>query len=124
MLIIGLFSWWYGDGWRQRAVMAKNRLASLLDTFSIELLVKTLFAPFRQIDAGKVEGTLNVKIQAFISRLISRIIGAFMRTILIFVGVASLILSLVVNGVVLVAWPFVPILPIVGIILTLSGWVI
>ncbi len=122
MLIIGLFSWWYGDGWRQRGVMAKNRLASLLDTFSITLLIKTLFAPFRQIDAGKAEGTLSIKIQAFISKLISRFIGAFMRIIVIFVGILALIVSLIINGATLILWPLVPILPVVGLILTLSGW--
>ena len=122
MLIIGFISWWYGDGWRQRGVMAKNRLASLLDTFSIDLLIKTLFAPFRQIDAGKVEGTLGLKFQAFINKLISRIIGAFMRIIVIVVGVIALILGLVVNLVILAVWPLTPILPIVGIILALVGW--
>lgn len=122
MLIFGFISWWYGDGWRQRGVMAKSRLASLLDTFSIGLLIKTLFAPFRQIDAGKVEGTLSLKFQALINKLISRTIGAFMRTIVMIVGVVALFISLLVNIATLILWPLVPLLPVIGLVSTLVGW--
>ena len=52
MFIVGLLGWWYGAGWRERARMIIERLAKAYDFFSLDLLIKTLFAPFRQISAG------------------------------------------------------------------------
>lgn len=122
MFIVGLFSWWYGAGWRQRLLAAREHIASTYDYFSIDLLVKTLFAPFRQISAGKVRGSLEVQMRAFFDRLISRWIGATVRLIVIFIGTIALCLSLVIQGVLIVAWAFVPVLPLVGMVLAGAGW--
>lgn len=99
-----------------------QRLASIADFFSIDLLIKTLFAPFRQISAGKVDGSLNVKFQAFVDRLFSRIIGAIMRTFMIILGSVSLMLSLLVTALLLLFWPIVPLLPVAGVALSIIGW--
>lgn len=93
-----------------------------LDYFSIDLLLKTLFAPFRQISAGRVRGPVDVQIRAFFDQLISRLIGGFVRSILIIVGSLSLVFTAVIGGFVLVAWAFLPLLPVVGIILAMTGW--
>ncbi|MET0979649.1 MAG: hypothetical protein ABWX90_00140, partial [Candidatus Saccharimonadales bacterium] len=60
MFVIGTLSWWYGAGWRQRLAMLRERLANTIDYFSIDLLARTLFSPFRQISAGKVNGPIGV----------------------------------------------------------------
>ena len=122
MFIVGILSWWYGAGWRQRLVMLKERLATTLDYFSIDLLAKTLFAPFRQISAGKVNGPLGVKMHAFFDRLISRAIGAMVRSTTIVIGVGAIFVHSVIGAITLIVWAFVPILPIIGIILFASGW--
>ena len=122
MFIVGILSWWYGAGWRQRLVMLKERLATTLDYFSIDLLAKTLFAPFRQISAGKVNGPLGVKMHAFFDRLISRAIGAMVRSTTIVIGVGAIFVHSVIGVITLIVWAFVPILPIIGIILFASGW--
>jgi hypothetical protein len=123
MFIVGLFSWWYGTGWRQRAVLLRERLVAVDDYFSIDLLLRTLFNPFRQISAGGVRGPLSVQIQAFFDRLISRCIGAMIRGFIIIIGVISLMVYTVIGGVLLVAWLFVPLLPLVGAVLWLMGWI-
>lgn len=82
MFIVGLLSWWYGAGWVAEAKRVRERIASTADYFSIDLLVKTLFSPFRQISAGKVNGPLGVKWRAFVDRLISRCIGALIERFL------------------------------------------
>lgn len=122
MFIVGLLSWWYGAGWRQRALIIRERLASIVDYFSIDLLLKTLFAPYRQISAGRVDGPLDVKWRAFVDQLISRCIGAIMRTILILVGGFAIIFSGSVGLIILVLWGVVPLLPFIGILMTMIGW--
>jgi len=72
LLVTELFKWWYTAGLRQRLKKISVRLDGTIDYFSMDLLVKTLFAPFRQISAGKVDGSLEVKMRALIDRLFSR----------------------------------------------------
>lgn len=124
MFLVGLISWWYGRGWATQWGRAQRQFASTLDFFSVGQLISTLFAPFRQISAsGASDGSLGGAFRAFIDRLISRIIGAFVRFITILIGLAVIILQGVYEFVVMIGWLFVPLLPIIGGILFAIGWV-
>jgi len=123
MFIMGLISWWYGPGWRGRAVRLREKLASSADYFSVDLLLRTFFSPFRQISAGRVNGPLNMQMRAFFDRLISRAIGAMVRSVMIIVGLLAMTLHTVIGAVLLVAWGIVPLLPVIGIILAITGWI-
>jgi len=123
MVIVWALSWWYGAGWKSVLLGLKERLALSYDYFSIGLLASTLFAPFRQISAGRVQGPIGIQIRAAVDKLISRIIGAIVRLILIFVGAVWLFVQSLIGVLVLVAWAFLPILPVIGFIVMLSGWV-
>lgn len=122
MFIAGMLSWWYKDGWRHRISRLGDKLASTMDYFSIDLLLKTFFSPFRQISAGKVRGPLGVQMRAFFDRLISRVIGAMIRFIMIIVGSLAIMLHAVIGLIGVVLWAFIPVLPIIGIILFVAGW--
>lgn len=123
MFIVGLFSWWYSAGWADEARRVRERIASAADYFSIGLLAKTLFSPFRQISAGRVQGPLGVKWRAFVDRLISRCIGAIVRSVMIIIGVVWIAIVTSIGSITLVFWLIVPALPVVGIIMTIIGWV-
>ncbi|MFI5212606.1 MAG: hypothetical protein ACHQTE_01435 [Candidatus Saccharimonadales bacterium] len=123
MFIVGILSWWYTTGWRQQFTGLQTRLASTVDYFSIDLLLRTFFAPFRQISAGKVTGPLGIQIHAFFDRLVSRMIGAMVRLVVIIIGAITIIISAVIGAVMASVWAVVPFLPIVGLIVALSGWV-
>lgn len=122
MLLANFLSWWYGRGWRWRVSLIKERLLSTADYFSFGLLIQTLFSPFRQISAGQVEGSLETRWRAFVDRLLSRFIGAFMRTLLILIGIIAISLTVVISLLVLILWAVVPVLPIAGILLAVIGW--
>lgn len=122
MLFVSLLRWWYSDGWRRRARIVSTQIDGVIDYFSIDLLARTLFSPYRQISAGKVDGPLGVQLRAFADRLISRLIGAMIRTILLIMGVIAIAAQVIFGVVILVLWAFVPVLPVVGVILTLIGW--
>lgn len=123
MFIVGMLAWWYRAGWRRQFEALSEHLHSLLDYFSFDLLLRTLFAPFRQISAGRVDGPLGVKLRAFFDGLISRAIGAMVRLTMIFVGSLVLIFYVISGGVIALLWIVVPLLPIIGLILMVSGWV-
>lgn len=122
VLFISLLQWWYTDGWRARARLVANRLDSTMDFFSMDLLLKTLFSPFRQISAGRVDGSLEVKMRALIDKLFSRVIGAFIRLIILMIGGITIAFQAALGLVILLCWAVVPLLPVIGIILTATGW--
>ena len=123
MFLVGILSWWYGDGWKQRFLMIKDRLSHTSDYFSISILIKTLFSPYRQISAGNVSGPIGVQIRAAIDRLISRVVGMFVRLFVMIAGVLSICLQAAIGAVVLLGWMFVPAMPIIGLMIFAIGWV-
>jgi len=118
-----MLSWWYTTGWRQRVSLLKEKLASTVDYFSIDLLLRTLFSPYRQISAGKVNGPLGVQMRAFFDRLISRMIGAMIRLFMIVVGVIAIILHIFIGFILVICWAIVPLMPLLGLVLFMSGWI-
>ena len=123
MIIVWALSWWYGAGYKAQVQRLLERLESSYDYFSIGLLASTLFAPFRQISAGSVRGPIGVQLRAFADKLISRFIGAVVRLILIVIGAVWLAVQVLIGCVVIILWAVVPLLPLVGFILMVSGWV-
>lgn len=123
MFLAGIMSWWYGNGLRLRLAMIGGRIARTNDYFSIGLLASTLFSPYRQISAGKVSGPLSVQLHAFADRLISRLIGAVVRAFMIVFGVVVISLQVVGSAVIVFFWLFIPLFPVIGLLLAVIGWV-
>jgi len=122
MFVIGLLGWWYGAGWRQRLVIVRERIASTVDYFSIDLLLGTLFAPFRQISAGDVRGPLTVQMRALFDNLLSRVIGSTVRLMMVFVGSVAIVVTLIVGLLSVIGWALVPAIPLIGLLLASVGW--
>lgn len=122
MLALALFSWWYTTAWKNLAQQIERRVDRCLDFFSVGLLFRTLFDPFRQISAGSVRGSMDVKMRAFADRSFSRVFGAFVRSLFIVLGLLSSAVLIIVGFVQLVIWPIVPLLPLIGIAGFALGW--
>lgn len=123
MFLTGIFFWWYGSGWLRRIQMIKDRLVASADFFSVGLLFSTFFSPFRQISAGEVSGSINEQVRALFDKLLSRTIGAIVRSFMIIFGLFAMALQIIFGFTVLVFWLIIPILPIIGLICLVIGWV-
>lgn len=124
MFLMGILSWWYGNGWASRINIIKARISASADFFSVELLASTLFAPFRQISAEHLgDAPIKLKIQNFFDRLISRTIGAAVRTIVIIVGMIVMAIEMVFGILTLIFWLITPLIPVIGLILMTIGWI-
>lgn len=122
MLAIGMITWWYTTGWAEFVHKMWINIGLLADRFSIVSLLKTLFAPFRQLDAAHSEhASISERFQNLIGSLISRLIGAVVRIILIIVGVILIILEFAIGIICIIVWPIIPLLPIVGVVVAISG---
>jgi hypothetical protein len=123
MFLVGILSWWYGNGWYTRIQVIKKQLAFSADFFSIGLLISTIFAPYRQISAGEVEGSISDQLHAFLDRSISRFVGAFVRIFMIIVGLIAMTIQIIFGVILITIWPILPIFFVIGLVLMIIGWV-
>lgn len=122
-MLMAFISWWYGKGWAWRAERILDGLERSMNTFSLGLLVKTWFSPFRQIDAGGSSGgSLEVRFRRAMDKLFSRFVGAFLRTIMMAVGVIWISAKAIWGMFLLLLHPILPILPILLVIMFFVGW--
>ena len=123
--MLGSFiSWWYGEGWIAQVKDVGDRLSRVNDRYSISLLLSTLFSPFRQISAGNVRGPLGVQMRAFFDRLLSRFIGAGIRSVLIGIGLAAAFMGLIVGIIKILIWPLLPAFPLIGLLVAAATGVL
>ena len=126
MAVIEMFTWWYSKGWSVFIHMIREKLAGISDFFSMDSLVRTLFQPFRQISAesASTNSSINLKFRMFTDRLVSRVVGFFSRFILLIIGTVVIVIGGVLSLVLIVLWPVIPLAPITGIILAVTGFTI
>lgn len=117
MLVVELLSWWYGEGWRELALRLRGRLRSVIVTFSVATLVRTLFEPWRRI-VSSGEQSLAAGLRASLDNAVSRFVGFNVRIIVIITATFMLVLLGILGVVALIAWP---ILPLAGLGLVIKG---
>ncbi|MFH1401826.1 MAG: hypothetical protein ABIG40_02595 [Parcubacteria group bacterium] len=94
----------------------RNFLIFNLNYFSIPVLLRTLFAYWRKYSWDYPRGfDFLIYLEVAASNLISRILGAIMRIILICLGIAVEIFIFFLGGAVLLIWLILPVLIIFGI---------
>lgn len=94
----------------------KNFLKFGLNYFSIPLLIKTLFSPWRRYQWAYPKGLQIGKwFEAFFSNLISRLLGAVMRIFLIFFGLLVEVFIIFSGAIIFFGWLVLPILLIFGL---------
>ena len=123
MLAVSFLQWWYSRGWGIYFRGFRERMANIADFFSIGLLLKTLFQPFRQISANEngETGGLQGALVAFFDRLLSRFMGFLVRIGVIIIGVITMVFSFIAGLALAIVWPCLPLLPIAGIIVSTMG---
>lgn len=121
MVFIGLVSWWYSSGWLMCAQKMWGRTRATLGFFSVGQLARSLFAPFRQISAGRVDGPIGVQLRAWGDRLFSRMVGFVVRSLLILLGAVVGFAVATVGLFCCVIWPFIPIAPVIGLLIVGVG---
>ncbi|MBT9133005.1 MAG: hypothetical protein DDT33_01536 [Firmicutes bacterium] len=116
-IVIPGFSWYFFDGFKNIFQVWKNLLLFNLEYFSVLLLLKTFFSPWRRYQWSYGRGfDFKRYSEVIISNLISRIMGAIMRTFLILIGIISEILIIAAGVIILTGWLILPIFLLAGFI--------
>lgn len=124
--MVVMLNWWFNSGLKNLIKSLKVSLYRTIDTFSLGLLFKTLFSPFRQISAGMLPpgAPIKVQISAAGDRLFSRLIGFFIRSLLIIVGSIVILFQSFAGILIILMWLVLPLFPLIGlaIFLGVSIW--
>lgn len=122
MLIVSFLQWWYGRGWLTFGYGFLERLKGSADFFSLGLLLRTLFAPFRQISAYTDDfAPLQQRFMTFIDKLVSRAVGFVVRLLIIVFGLIFMFCLAAIGSVLVLLWPLVPLMPFAAIVLGMMG---
>lgn len=121
------FIWHYGKAFSQLKLISYNFVTFFFNFFSISILIKSFFSPWRRMGEDYPSQGLDIKqfFTALIINFLMRLVGIFMRTIIILFGLAFIFLLIILIPVAFIFWFFLPIiigvLFIGGLILLLFG---
>ena len=107
MLAIDLFIWWYGEGWKGAAKSVSNILNGVAHMFSVPILIRTLFAPWKRI-VTYPGASLEAKMRAAGDNIVSRAIGFSVRFLVLLTALTISGLVIVLGTIYFVLWPLVP----------------
>lgn len=108
MLMAGFFKWWYGAGWKLVWQRLGERIRSVASAFSVTLLIRTLFSPWRRVIASRGRG-FDAAIHAAIDNAVGRFIGFSVRCVVLVAATISTIAIGIIGGALFLVWPFLPI---------------
>lgn len=117
MLVLELFTWWYGRGWATAARGAGNMLGGISRLFSVPILLRTLFAPWKRI-VSYPGSSLDAKLRAYGDNVVSRAIGFVVRLLVLLTALVMSGLAAVAGLLSFVLWPLVPV---VAVALCIKG---
>lgn len=107
MLALEFFTWWYGQGWLKRWKGIGSYIHKTTQAFSISILARTLFEPWRRIISYPGPGLSN-HLKAMTDNLFSRVIGLCVRILVIIAAGIMLLLIILVGTSLALIWPFLP----------------
>jgi hypothetical protein len=93
----------------------QNYIMFAANFFSVPLLLKTFFSPWRRYNWKYPKGFNLAEIfNTLISNIISRILGAIMRIVLIIVGIFLQVFVVITGIIIIVGWILIPLITIAG----------
>jgi len=105
------FAWHYSEALLDVVRIWKNILRFLYEFFSISLLLRTLFTPWKRLgEERRKKFDFGDMLGVFIVNTIMRIIGTAMRAVLIIFGIIAIALCLIAGVLVLFLWIFAPLI--------------
>jgi hypothetical protein len=107
MLAYAWLTWWYGRGWAQTVTQVHGLLKATSRLFSVPILLRTLFAPWKRIITYP-GASLDAKLRAFADNMVSRAIGFAVRLLVLVTALIMETLTLSLGAVWVIIWPLLP----------------
>lgn len=120
MLVLPLCIWWYSQGWLRVIRDFAVNLQRVLHIFSVPILLRTLWAPWRRIITYP-GASIDAKLRALGDNLVSRCIGFTVRMLVLIAALLIMLLVAVWGAIWIVVWPFIPVFAVVMLIKGVIG---
>src|SRR5260221_12930004 len=78
MLLVAFVQWWYGPGWRNASSRLLTRIRETFLTFSVPILLRTMFQPWRRIITYP-GASIGDRMRAVLDNVVSRAVGFTVR---------------------------------------------
>ncbi len=109
-------NWYYKEAYFRVWKYIKAIQIINFDVFSVRILFKTLFAPWKR-DVISYEGlTIKQRFEVWSLNVSSRIIGFLMKTFVLLAYIFAEAATLIVSVAALIIWPILPLLAIYSIV--------
>lgn len=105
---MNFLSWYYSIGVRKLTNLYRSILLIVWDNFSVGLLLKTLFAPWKRDIMAAQGGGLPALFQAATMNFVSRLFGFMVRTVTILTGLLVELMAVIFGGAILVIFIIFP----------------
>lgn len=106
------FYWWYLESPSQLKNIIFVTLKKINHYFSIIYLLQTLLSPWKKDVEETANASLQDRIKMLADNLISRLVGAVVRSFTIIAGIVILLISVVLALIIFVGWYLLPLLTI------------
>ena len=108
-------SWHFVEVPKFLLVVWNNYILFALNYFSLPILLKSLFAPWRKYRWNYPKGfNIGEVLSTFASNVFSRFMGALVRIVLIIIGIIFQILVVLAGLLIFLLWIFIPLIIIAG----------
>ncbi|MDD2913326.1 MAG: hypothetical protein PHH17_01375 [Candidatus Pacebacteria bacterium] len=115
-IFIKYLEWHYVDKVLEILRLYKIYLVSYFKYFSISILIKTFFSPWKRISQGYGRGIDFQRFaEAFVFNTMSRVAGAVIRTFFLIIGIFFELLIFTIGFLILIFWLASPLLFLIGI---------
>jgi hypothetical protein len=120
-VFLAVVFWWLVFKPKQLLYIYSKVIRKIRQFFSMSLLLRTLFAPWKrdEIDMGNL--SLQDRLRVLIMNLVSRLVGAVVRGGTVLVGATSVLLTTVGFFIVAAGFIMLPLLSVLLLIIAFSG---
>ncbi|MFA6475814.1 MAG: hypothetical protein WCV68_00195 [Candidatus Paceibacterota bacterium] len=115
-IIVNYLIWHYTRAVLEFSHIYKNILSFLINFFSIPVLVRSYFAPWRRMGEDYTKDIFHDfedVVAVFVVNFIMRIVGVVMRTVIIIAGLLFVIIVALFYPVLLIVWLLLPLILVV-----------
>ncbi len=117
-IVFGFILWWLYEIPHLIIVTSLKTGRKLFSFFSVDLLFRTLFLPWKRDEVDTTNMALDDKLRVYLMNLVSRLVGAVVRSFTILIGLLAISLTYILGVVSLVGFLGLPILGVLIIILS------
>ena len=109
-------AWYYTRAFRDTLNVWDNLMWFAIHFFSIPLLMRTLFAPWKRMTDEYHRTGFEDILETFLMNMLSRVFGALVRIFFISAGLVFLVVGCLSLLVFLVVWVCMPVLALVSVV--------